>query len=138
MRGSPGGSGPVCDRPGPTALRRQPRPEQTLPQDDPILHFRLAAIVAAQLFDFVTFTLMVERHGINAELNPLVAASFHAGGLPILFAIKLALVLLVGSTIAILGRRGSPVELQSKLASIITVLAVLGGVFGGFSNAISI
>ena len=48
----------------------------------PILRFRLAALLAAQLFDFGTFTLMVGRHGIVAELNPLVAQGFVAFGLP--------------------------------------------------------
>jgi len=53
----------------------QPR-SVTLDEEKPILRFRLAAIFAAQLFDFVTFTIMIERHGIDAELNPIVALGF--------------------------------------------------------------
>ena len=111
---------------------------KSLPEDTPILRFRLMAIFAAQMFDFVTFTIMVERHGVQAELNPIVAASFLTGGLPILFFVKLALVMLVGATIVILGRRQSPIAVPSKLASLVTVAAVTGGVFGGWTNAITI
>lgn len=111
---------------------------QTLPEDEPILRFRLAAIFAAQLFDFATFTIMVERHGIRAELNPLVAAGYEAGGLPILLLAKLALVILVGATIVILGRRASAIHLPSRTAGVVTVIAVVAGLVGGFSNSISI
>jgi len=103
-----------------------------------ILRFRLAAILAAQLFDFATFTIMVERHGIGAELNPIVAAGFEVGGLPILFFVKLALIVLVGSTIAILGRPTAAIHVSASLAALIAVAAVVVGVFGGFTNAITI
>ena len=129
----------VDRRRSPALVRRVgPARVQTLPEDTPILRFRLTAIFAAQMFDFVTFMIMVERHGVHAELNPIVAASFQSGGLPILFLVKLALVLYVGATIVILGRRESLMAVPSKLASLITVAAVIGGVFGGWTNAITI
>ena len=140
MRGDLGAVRSAVDRPA-SAASRSPAGAtqvQSLPEDTPILRFRLIAIFAAQMFDFVTFTIMVERHGVQAELNPIVAASFLTGGLPILFFVKLALVMLVGSTIVILGRRESPIAVPSKLASLVTVAAVIGGVFGGWTNAITI
>jgi hypothetical protein len=140
MRGILGGVPSAVDRSASPPDRRPAGAAETrtLPEDTPILRFRLTAIFAAQMFDFVTFTIMVERHGVQAELNPIVAASFLTGGLPILFFVKLALVMLVGATIVILGRRESPIEVPSKLASLITVAAVIGGVFGGWTNALTI
>jgi len=140
MRGILGAVRSAFDRPAWPAFRPPAGATQalTLAEDTPILRFRLLAIFAAQMFDFVTFTIMVERHGVGAELNPIVAASFLTGGLPILFFVKLALVILVGATIVILGRRESPIEVPSKLASLITVAAVIGGAFGGWTNAITI
>src|SRR6185503_11115256 len=80
----------------------------TLPEDRAILRFRLAAIFAAQLFDFATFVIMVKLHGIDAELNPLVQDSFELGGFRGLFVFKLALFVLVSSIIVIIGRNASP------------------------------
>src|SRR5512146_185706 len=56
MRGSAGAVGAPSDRHPRTDQRHAAVDRlQTLAQDEPILHFRLAAIFAAQLFDFVTF-----------------------------------------------------------------------------------
>lgn len=103
-----------------------------------ILVFRLLAILAAQLFDFATFTVMIGKHGIGAELNPVVANSFAASGLLGLFVLKLALVALVGAVTILLSRQASPVLVPSRMATFITVLAVIGGVFAGWTNYITI
>lgn len=100
-----------------------------------VLLFRLAALMAAQLFDLATFTIMVARHGIRHEMNPLIAHAFAGFGLPALVALKLALVLLLGSIVILLarlprGRRRSFID----LAALITVLGVAGGLVGGVSN----
>lgn len=103
----------------------------------PILRFRLATLLAAQLFDFGTFKLMVDRHGIVAEANPIVAQGFEAFGLPVLAITKIALVVLVGSIVVLLARdrpSGRPIP---GLAATITVLAVIGGLFGGMSNVLA-
>jgi hypothetical protein len=103
----------------------------------PILRFRLATLLAAQLFDFGTFTLMVSRHGIVAELNPLVAQGFVAFGLPILVLVKLALVLLLGSIVVLVGRDGPARRSIPGLAASITVLGVIAGLVGGISNVLA-
>jgi hypothetical protein len=103
----------------------------------PILRFRLAALLAAQLFDFGTFTLMVGRHGIVAELNPLVAQGFVAFGLPILIGVKLALVLLLGSIVVLVGRSGPSRRSIPGLAASITILGVIAGLVGGISNVLA-
>ena len=103
----------------------------------PILRFRLAALFAAQLFDFGTFTLMVGRHGIVAELNPLVAQGFVAFGLPILVLVKLALVLLLSSIVVLVGRDGASRRSIPGLAASITILGVIAGLVGGISNVLA-
>ncbi len=102
-----------------------------------ILRFRLAALLAAQLFDFGTFTLMVSRHGIAAEMNPIVAQGFDAFGLPILVVVKLALVVLLGSIVVLLARDGPSRQSVRGLAASITILAVVGGLVGGISNVLA-
>jgi hypothetical protein len=128
----------------PPATTSPPRPTAstyaalTLPQDAPVVRFRLAAIVAAQLFDYVTFQLMVQLHGIHFELNPIVSGTYQIGGFGILLVAKLALAVLVGATIIILGRRSSVDQPPSRLASAVTLTAVYGGLVGGISNTLMI
>ena len=100
----------------------------------PVLRLRLAALFAAQLFDYGTFTIMVERHGIKAELNPIVANGFLAFGLPIIALAKLALVILVGSVIVLLGHNRSASVATTRIATFVTIVAVIGGLVGGISN----
>jgi hypothetical protein len=103
----------------------------------PILRFRIASLLAAQLFDFGTFTLMIERHGIAAEMNPLVAQGFDAYGLPILIGVKFALVVLLASIVVLVGRSGPARRSVPGLAASITILAVIGGMVGGISNVLA-
>jgi len=100
----------------------------------PVVRLRLAALIAAQLFDYGTFTLMVDRHGIAAEANPLVASGFAVYGLPLVAVSKIALVILVGAVIVLLGRGGPGRAATPRLAGLVAVLAVGAGLIGGLSN----
>lgn len=111
---------------------------RTLPQDSAVLRFRLAAILAAQLLDFVTFQIMVRMHGIHLELNPIVSSTYQVGGFGILLVAKLALVVLVGATVVILSRRSGVEMRSSRLAAVVTLTAVYGGLLGGTSNTLVI
>jgi hypothetical protein len=97
---------------------------------------RVAAVVAAQLFDFATFIIMVGRHGVVRELNPLVAHGFAGFGVPMVAVMKIALVLLLASIIVVLERprEGRPFP---AMAAGIAVLAVLAGLVGGISNTLA-
>lgn len=108
----------------------------SLPTTHPILRFRLAALLAAQLFDFGTFTVMVSRHGIVSETNPIVAQGFIAFGLPLVAVAKGALVLLVGSILVILGRAWAASPSTRRVATSVALVAVASGLLGGISNAI--
>jgi uncharacterized membrane protein len=107
-----------------------------VPTHDLILPFRLATVLAAQLFDFGTFTVMIARHGIVSEMNPLVAQGFTYFGMPILVLMKAALVLLLSSIIILLDRNRS-VRPPGPAATFVTVLGVVGGLVGGISNVIA-
>jgi hypothetical protein len=102
------------------------------------LRFRLASVVAAQMFDLGTFSLMVHRHGIDAELNPIVAQGFEGFGMPLVAVAKGVLVVLVGSIVVLLARDRPLRPAAPKLAAMITVLAVFGGLLGGISNVLTI
>ena len=99
-----------------------------------ILPFRLASVLAAQLFDLGTFTLMVARHGIISERNPLVARGYAGFGVPMVVVMKLALVVLISSIIMVLDQDRPVRPWLRALAVLITLLAVVGGLVGGISN----
>jgi hypothetical protein len=103
----------------------------------PVLRLRLAALFAAQLFDYGTFTLMVERHGIRAELNPIVAHGFATFGLPIVALAKLALIVLVGSIIVVLAHDRTASRTTTRVATFVAILAVVSGLVGGISNVLT-
>lgn len=76
---------------------------------------------------------MVDRHGIVAEANPLVAQGFADWGMVLVVLAKLALVLLVGSIVVLLA--GRPTRRASLgPAAVVTVVAVVAGFTGGVSN----
>jgi hypothetical protein len=102
-----------------------------------ILRFRIAALLAAQLFDFGTFTLMIGRHGIVAEVNPIVAQGFDSFGMPILALSKVAIIVLLGSIVVLLARDVPSRRPIPGLAATITLLAVIGGLVGGISNVLA-
>jgi hypothetical protein len=98
-----------------------------------VVRFRLAALFAAQFFDLGTFSVMVGRHGIAAELNPIVVQGFVGWGMLLVVVAKLALFVLVGSIVVLLARY--PARRTSlSLAAVVTVMAVVAGFTGGVSN----
>ena len=102
-----------------------------------ILAFLLTSVAAAQVFDFATFTVMIDRRGIASEANPFVAAGFAVGGMPIVALMKIALLVLLASIVVILGRDQLRRRSGLELATLISVLAVVGGLFGGISNVLA-
>ena len=100
-----------------------------------VLSSRIASVLAAQLFDIATFTIMVSRHGIVTEMNPLVAQGFAGSGMPMVILMKAALVVLVSSTIVVLSRRKAPARgAAPDLAQVVTLVAVVAGLVGGITN----
>jgi hypothetical protein len=91
----------------------------------------LLAVAVAQLGDVVTFVRMVAIHGWAAELNPLVHETAALAGFPGLILVKLAVVVLVASTFAILARS------HGRLAAAVAAAGVVAGILGATSNVLA-
>lgn len=102
----------------------------------PILVPSLLTMAIAQLFDLATFMTMVRRLGPGAEVNPFVASMLGTGGMPEVVLAKLALVVLVGATaVVLLSARG---RRPQRVGALLLGCAIVAGVFGGWTNAITI
>jgi hypothetical protein len=90
------------------------------------------AVGAAQVGDLVTFVRMVALRGPGAEMNPIVGQAVIAFGVPALAVVKVALVVFVVSTFAIVARR------YYRVAFGVAVLATLAGILGAWSNILAL
>jgi len=93
--------------------------------------FAVLILVAAHFFDWISFVVMITRHGLGAEGNPLVVHVATQWGLPGLTITKIAAVALSAAVFAVLLPR------NRKLAMLVLAFGVLAGAFGTFSNVIS-
>ncbi len=112
------------------ALRAVPEAQSGSPR-----FWRMAALMllaGAQLFDYVSFLVMIERHGLAAELNPIVVALHHSLGLLGLTVAKAAAVVFLASSATLLMARRPTVAFGVLLVGIIL------GVVGGVSNVLTL
>jgi len=93
--------------------------------------FAVLILFAAHFFDWASFLVMVTRHGLIAEGNPLVVHVATQWGLPGLTVSKLVAVALSAAVVAVLLPR------NRKLAMLVLAFGVIAGVFGTISNVIS-
>jgi len=91
------------------------------------------ALVAAHLFDLLSFVAMTERLGMAAEANPVVVLIADSVGLLGLTIAKVASVVIGGSVFVLLAR--GP---RRRLAIGVVLFGVGGGLLGGFSNLATI
>ena len=106
---------------------------------------RLVTLALAQGLDLLTFDLMVGRHGVAAEANPLAASMFVTLGLPALIVGKIALVVAIGALVvagALIVRRAvtdgdAPRDTRTWAAvrGVPLALAIAAGLIGGITNA---
>lgn len=102
----------------------------------PVLPVALLTMAIAQLFDLATFVTMVRRFGPTAEANPIVATVLGTGGVEAVIVAKVALVVLVAAvTIALVSHRD---RAMVRAAKILLGCAIAAGVFGGWTNAVTI
>ena len=104
------------------------------PQAPSFLPLRLATLLAAQFFDFGTFSVLVWHQGIQAEANPIVVSGYIDFGWPMVTVVKIVLAVLVGSVIVILDRRDRVRGASFGLSAIVALVGVLAGLTGGLSN----
>jgi len=91
----------------------------------------IGLLILAHTADYVTFLAMVARHGIGAELNPIVARISTEHGLLLLTLAKTSAVLLVAATFLVVART------RPRIAAGVLVVGVLLGGVGAMSNIAS-
>lgn len=105
---------------------------------------RLGTLALAQALDLWTFALMVARHGIAVEANPLAADLFVALGLPALVLGKVALVIAIGALVVAgaagtapsvrAGYGGTSAGAWAVVRGVPVALAIAAGLIGGITN----
>jgi len=98
----------------------------------PVMAWVLLPLAVAHLFDYSTFLVMVVRHGLAAEANPVVAGIADHLGLAALATGKLALVVYVAAVVLLLSAK------RPKLAAALLLVGTVAGLLGGFSNVATI
>jgi len=92
----------------------------------------LGILAVAQLFDYVSFMFMIERHGLAAELNPIVVALANNVGLLGLTFVKAGAVLFLAFAAFLLMPR------RRHVAVAVLSVGIVLGVVGGVSNVMTI
>jgi hypothetical protein len=92
----------------------------------------LGILAVAQLFDYVSFMVMVERHGLATELNPIVVALANSVGLVGLTFVKAGAVLFLAFAVLLLMPR------RRHVAVSVLAVGVVLGIVGGVSNVMTI
>jgi hypothetical protein len=105
--------------------------------DTSLMLVPLVTMAVAQFFDFGTFVVMVQRHGSGAEANPFVTGLLDELGLPATALAKIALVTLVVAVATLLAHRSSS-DLHRRIAGLVVGAAIVAGLIGGGSNALTI
>jgi hypothetical protein len=88
----------------------------------------LAALLFAHIFDWASFMVMVARHGLSAEANPIVVTLAQETGVPGLTAAKLATVGFAALMTVLIAPK------RRRMAMAILSFGVLAGLVGGLSN----
>ena len=92
----------------------------------------MAALALAHAFDYFSFLVMTVRHGLAAELNPIVVQLAHEVGFLGLAIAKIATVVFACAAVWIVART------RRRFAIAVLVPGVAAGVLGGFSNVLTI
>jgi hypothetical protein len=92
----------------------------------------LAILLAAQLFDLLSFMVMTRLHGMGAEANPIVVLLHQELGLPGLTIVKLGVVLFGGAVFVMLAPK------RRRLAMTVIFYGIAAGMIGGLSNVATI
>ena len=91
----------------------------------------IGALALAHLFDFTTFLVLISRHGLSAEANPIVVRIAQTAGIPGLTLAKLATVVFAGTLMLLIAPR------HPRIAIGLFIFGVAAGLIGGLSNVAS-
>lgn len=88
----------------------------------------LAVLLLAHVFDWASFLIMITRHGLGAEANPIVVTLVEETGVPGVTLAKLATVgFAAGLAVLIAPKR-------RRMAMVLLSFGVVAGLVGGLSN----
>ncbi len=88
----------------------------------------LAVLLLAHVFDWASFLVMIARHGLGAEANPIVVTLVEETGVPGVTLVKLATVVFAaGLAVWIAPKR-------RRVAMVLLSFGVVAGLVGGISN----
>ena len=93
--------------------------------------FAIAILALAHFFDYATFLILVSRHGLAAEANPIVVRIAQAAGIPGLTLAKVLTVAFAATLMVLIAPR------RRWLAYGLLTFGVLMGLIGGISNVAS-
>jgi hypothetical protein len=92
------------------------------------LPLALGILALAHVFDWASFLVMVGRHGLGAEANPIVVTLFEDAGVPGVTLAKLATVAFAALLAVLLAPK------RRRMAMVLLAFGVAAGLIGGFSN----
>ena len=92
----------------------------------------LAVLALAHLFDYASFLVLIGRHGLAAEANPIVVRIAEEAGIPGLTIAKAATVTFAALLMVLIAPR------RRRLAIGLLVFGVSAGLVGGLSNVASL
>jgi hypothetical protein len=92
------------------------------------LPLALGVLTLAHLFDWASFLVMIGRHGLGAEANPIVVTLFEEAGVPGVTLAKLATVAFAALLALLLAPK------RRRMAMALLSFGMLAGFVGGISN----
>ena len=92
------------------------------------LPLALGVLTLAHFFDWASFLIMVGRHGLGAEANPIVVKLFEEAGVPGVTLAKLATVAFAALLVVLLAPK------RRRMAMVLLSFGMIAGFVGGISN----
>jgi hypothetical protein len=92
------------------------------------LPLALGVLTLAHLFDWASFLVMIGRHGLGAEANPIVVTLFEEAGVPGVTLAKLATVAFAALLVVLLAPK------RRRMAMALLSFGMIAGFIGGISN----
>jgi|SRR3972149_1652706 len=88
----------------------------------------LGVLALAHLFDWASFLVMITRHGLGAEANPIVVTLLEETGVPGVTLAKLATVVFAAGLAVVIATK------RRRMAMVLLTFGVVTGTVGGLSN----
>ena len=88
----------------------------------------LVVLALAHVFDWASFLIMIARHGLAAEANPIVVTLVEETGVPGVTLAKLATVVFAAGLAVLIAPK------RRRMAMVLLSFGVAAGLVGGMSN----